>query len=581
VVWLSDAMRVNTTLTSSIANLPKRLLDPGKITVDMMQTLAEYVVKWYTPNALGCAVVLYERILAELDGAYSSPSDPDKKRAHVVRELAKVYVEMLGCNEYCEGILPDISPAQYAVIQQGLEEIEKCGTVSERLEFYQHLGALHVRYAAKDPRCSSQEGERMLRNVYETQARLFGLPDHRCVTTVDILSRYYVERGGRDVEAAQLIQDTLQAVGAATCQPEDESGEGGEENEDEEDAEDAKWRGVVEKWEALVARTDTRAASRDIDFAMILAKCNLQARLMQLLAPPGWVWQDSRLYLCDITEIRFRRVAITDALDNYPVRITQLGDGLLDIRLPIANHPFCTGGPLTSMSVSEVVRSVRESHFYIQLLLVNSERITPDSSNSSSSGDDDSDGDNLGPQVCCSSWETMGLSNSPDEAASHPKPSTLAKLGTDHALWVFPRDLGPPAAGTNTTLSYQLEELPDRPKEWLVRVTESSARESPPIYLYIGDDMSRPPTLTYVHRVRNSTWEWRGGSTDNMNGDEFACSVDEKKNKGSSESSSPDGRAPISVVCPYVTYDELRMTKGFGWGFKYANFVQLLRASAH
>lgn len=545
--WLTDALAIQQTLASSVAKMPPGPLCPGEITVNMLQTLAEYIAKWYAAYALNCAAILYERILAEIDGGASS-SSPDPSRAYVVRELAKAYVEVLGSKEY-DGSIPAISSAKHSVIQGGLREIEKCG-VFERLEFYQNLGALYVRYAAIDSRYSSREGERVLRNVYETQKQLFGLANYRCVRTVDILSRHYVKQGFRDVEAAQLIQDALQAVGFLPSRlgykrGKDQAHQGNEGDEDdEEDAEDVKKREAVEKWEVSVALEDTRATSDDIDFPLILSSGSLQARLMSLLAPSGWAWQDSRFYLCDMIGIRFRRVTITDVLENYPVRLTRLRNGLVDVQVPITKHLFSASDTMMSTGVSEVMRSVRESHFYQQLLRVGAaaDQLPAQPEITLGSFEDDGDVDSLESEASDSSCETSSSRSNVDETSCQGL--DLTAMNTDYVLWVFPRDLGPPASGRKGRLSYQLQKLPGRPDESMVLVTESTPQKSD-----IYSRRSRPPA-TYLHHVRHSSWKWLSSDTG------WACSVSENNGNG-------DGSG-ISAVCPYVAYDELRKMKGFG-----------------
>ncbi|KAI0856626.1 hypothetical protein F4860DRAFT_492195 [Xylaria cubensis] len=309
--WLSDTLEIRQTLAVSISKMPQWPLSLA--TVDALQTLAEYIMKWYAPEALSCAALLYQRILSQLDNEFSFSRD--KRRPYIVKELAKIYVEQLSTRA---GLTKAISSAQHAIIQEGRQEIEKC-SISEGMQFYQHLGALYVQRAGEDSQCSGREGEEMLHRIYEMQRQLFGRTDYRTVKTVDILSRYYVKQGGKDVEAAELIEDVLKAKNRLTPRYEDREDQkqgdysDGEEVDDEDDdveeAGDERKRRAIEECEESLVLRDTRATDHNYMFRnLLLPSATLQARLMSLLAPPMCVWQDSRLYLSDIAEIRFQRI---------------------------------------------------------------------------------------------------------------------------------------------------------------------------------------------------------------------------------------------------------------------------------
>ncbi|KAI0908203.1 hypothetical protein F4823DRAFT_640538 [Ustulina deusta] len=512
--WFSDALEIEFTLANSVSKIPQSLL--SSVTVDALQTLAEYIVNWYAPEALSCAALLYERILSQLDGEFSFSRN--KRRSHCVKELAKIYVELSTRGESAE----PISSAKHAIIREGRREIEKC-SISERMQFYQHLGALYVQNAGKDPQCSGREGEEILRRIHEVQKQLFGRADYRSVKTVDILSRYYVEQGGRDIEAAQLIEDALKATDRPTPRYGDSEDEAGEENKNRgywsdedsvvgldvgvEGAGDERKRRAIREWERSIVRKDTWVTSHDFVFQRILWHGTLQARLMTLLAPPNCVWQDSRLYLSDIAKIQFRRVAITDTLENYPIRVTRLKNGEVDVQAPIIAHPLSTNDKDMSMRVSEMINSVRESNFY----------------------------------------ELLRSGAGLDHFAVQ-RPETTLECQGDKSI---------PAKYVKKWSSYQFLKLPDR-LEWMVVVTESTKIGLSYRVRDLFGDLR--PAVKYRHHVKNYSWDW-------VLSDNLVGSTNEADGSG------------ISIVCPYVTYEELSRVKGFGWGFTYADFVQQLRSS--
>ncbi|KAI8943988.1 hypothetical protein F4801DRAFT_298152 [Xylaria longipes] len=535
----------------------------SSVTVDALQTLAEYIVKWYAPEALSCAALLYERLLSQLDGEFSFSCD--KRRPHFVKELAKIYVEL---STRGRSAAP-ISSAKHAIIREGRREIEKC-SISERMQFYQHLGALYVQNAGKDPQCSGREGEEILRRIHEVQKQLFGRADYRSVKTVDILSQYYVEQGGRDIEAAQLIEDALKAIDRPAPRYADSEDEEGEENKNRgygsdedsvaEGAGDERKRRAIEEWEESVALEDTWVTSHDYVFQNILRRDTLQARWMSLLAPPNRVWQDSRLYLSDIAKIRFQRVTITDRLENYPVRVTRLRNGEVDVQVPIIAHPLSTNDKDMSMRVSEVINSVRGSEFY-ELLRSGASL------------------DHFAvqrPETTLERQVNNDMNRMPNSGVRDETSDLQPNLATsdiDHVFWVFSRDLNAataqeqvredtkdnnsiPAEFVKNWSSYQFLKLPNR-LEWMVVVTESTKIGLP---YYEWDSFGRRQAVEYRHHVKNSSWDWV--LSDNLVG----------------SASEADGSG-ISIVCLYVTYAELCRVKGFGWGFTYADFVQQLRSS--
>ncbi|KAI1424876.1 hypothetical protein F5Y12DRAFT_749622 [Xylaria sp. FL1777] len=637
----SDTLVIIDKLENSVSKMPQWPLNLA--TVDVLQTFADYIMKWYTPESLSCATLLYETILSLLDGEISSY---DKRRAYIVKELAKIYVEKLS-NSWSSS--KAISSAQHAIIQEGRLEIEKC-SISQRMQFYQHLGALYVQRAGKDPLCSGREGEEMLQRIYKMQKQLFGLADYRSVKTVDILSRYYAGQGGRDIEAAQLIANVLKAdrpvpqyeenvreiryrrmqrtieeskkvrnlehlsryyadqgwdrdaeitqliedvLGANRLTPQYEDSdeedvkktqyermrraieeyenaraEQGDrsvgitqliadvlkagrptpryEESDEEDVEEAgdeRKRRAIEECESSLSLKDTRATDHKYVFRRLVMIDGLQGRLMSLLAPKNYVWEDSRLYLSDITKIRFQRVKITDTLENYPVRVTRLKNGEVDVQVPIIAHPLLANNEAMTARVSDVICSVRESNF---CELLRSGAIVDDLA--------------VRRRMPANYIKTSDLWGE----TSDIQPD-LTRPDIDHVFWVFPRDLNLVAArdqvhGENEKhnrffrerrerwLSYQFQKLPDRP-EWMVIVNES-------IEIRDWDEVQE----TYPYAGRVSSWDWT--SSDNL-----VCSISEGEG------------SRISVVCPYVAYEELCQVTGFRWGFTYADFVQQLRCS--
>ncbi|KAI3338805.1 hypothetical protein F4824DRAFT_458846 [Ustulina deusta] len=563
--WFSNALEIEFTLANFVSKIPQSPL--SSVTVDALQTLAEYIVKWYAPEALSCAALLYERILSQLDGEFSFSRN--KRRSHCVKELAKIYVELSTRGESAE----PISSAKHAIIREGRREIEKC-SISERMQFYQHLGALYVQNAGKDPQCSGREGEEILRRIHEVQKQLFGRADYRSVKTVDILSRYYVEQGGRDIEAAQLIEDALKATDRPTPRYGDSEDEAGEENKNRgywsdedsvvgldvgvEGAGDERKRRAIREWERSIVRKDTWVTSHDFVFQRILWHGTLQARLMTLLAPPNCVWQDSRLYLSDIAKIQFRRVAITDTLENYPIRVTRLKNGEVDVQAPIIAHPLSTNDKDMSMRVSEMINSVRESNFY-ELLR-------------SGAGLDHFAVQRPETTLECQVDHNLNvIPNSGVRDKTSDLQPNLATSDIDHVFWVFSRglnaattqeqvyggDKGIPAKYVKKWSSYQFLKLPDR-LEWMVVVTESTKIGLSYRVRDLFGDLR--PAVKYRHHVKNYSWDW-------VLSDNLVGSTNEADGSG------------ISIVCPYVTYEELSRVKGFGWGFTYADFVQQLRSS--
>lgn len=507
--WSSDALKIKHTLANSILKMPLWPLSLGA--VDALQTLADYIVKWYAPEALDCAALLYERILSHIDGEPSSFYD--NRRSHVVKELAKIYVEKLST----PGESTDtISSAKHAIIRQGRREIEKC-SIHERVRFSQHLGALYVHNTGKDPRCSSREGEEMLRHIHGMQVQLYGRADCRSIKTVGILSQYYVEQGGRDIEAAQLIENALKTIdqhplsygdseyekgdedenkGTWNCKEyekgekdrnmgywsykedkdkrywsseEDEKGEGarnrgywsdedsvtapgmddgeeGTESEDDvddgsedeekddmdddddvENAGDERKRREIEEREKSVVLKGTRVTSQDYEFQSILHSGTLQARLMSLLAPPMCVWQDSRLYLSDIAAIQFRRVAITDTLENYPVRVTRLRSGEVDVEVSIVAHARSMNEKIMRGRISEVIRSVQESNFYRLL-------------RSGAAAHHFAKRPETTPEPELRNNANRRTDSGVKDETGDLQPN-LATSDTDHVFWAFPRDL--------------------------------------------------------------------------------------------------------------------------------------------
>ncbi|KAI0974385.1 hypothetical protein F4678DRAFT_458351 [Xylaria arbuscula] len=555
--WLSDTLEMRWTLTDSVSKMPQWPLSSGAI--DAFQILADYIVKWYAPDALSCAALLYERILTQLDGEFSFSRDT--RRAHVVKELAKVYVEELSM-PYKSG--EDVSLTKHTIIGEGRRQIEKCD-IFEQIQFYQNLGALYVRKAGKDPQCDGIEGEKILQRIYNMQKQLFGHADYRCVRTVDILSQYYVEQGGRDIEAAQLIEDVF--MSGDQPPPEDGDSEAGDDDEVEdrdeikhvEVAGGERKRKAIEKWKESVILKDTRVTSLDYEFQDILRSQTLQARLMSLLAPPTCAWQDSRLYLSDINEIQFRRVTITDTLENYPVRVTRLSNGEVDVQVPIAAHLF-TNDKDMSTRVSEAIGFVRASHFY-ELLR------------------SDAAADHFAAQWrgTIPEWQannnTNWTTNSGVRNWTNDIQPDLATSDVDQVFWVFPRDLKTAEVGeqahedsiedgdisgnpTKKWLDYQFQKLPDQ-LEWMVVVTEWTEIKLPYWRVSPGGESHN---LTYQHYIRNTSWDW-------VLSDDLVWSINEA------------GDSRVSVVCPYVAYEEIRQIRGFGSGFTYSDFMQQLRSS--
>ncbi|KAI1350285.1 hypothetical protein F5Y01DRAFT_159062 [Xylaria sp. FL0043] len=531
--WTSDTLVISRTLKDSVFKMPSNIA-----TVEVLQTLADYIMKWYTPESLSCAARLYERILSQLGCEISFSYD--KRRPYIVKELAKIYVEWLSASS---SWAEDISSAQHAIIREGRLEIEKC-SISERMQFYQHLGALYVQRGGKDPQCSGREGEEILQRIYKIQKQLFGCADYRSVKTADILSRYYAEQGGKDAEAAQLIADVLKAdrptpryedrdreiaeklryerIQRMIKESEnarnleilssyyaerrggrdaeiveliedvhradrliaryDDSDEEGinktqyermwraikesenaraeqrdrdpriaqvvadvlkadrptpryedSDKEDVEEAGDERKRRAIEEGEHSLSPTDTRSTDHKYLFWGLIMSGGLQGRLMSLLAPENCVWEDSRLYLSDITKVRFQRVKITDTLENYPVRVTRAENGEVDVQAPIIAHPSWANDEAMIARVSEVICSVRESDFY-ELL-----RSGATADHFAVQRPMTTGGHQTNDTARC-----VKTSDFWDET-SDIQPD-LTKSDIEHVFWVFPRDLNSVAA---------------------------------------------------------------------------------------------------------------------------------------
>lgn len=160
---------------------------------------------------------------------------------------------------------------------------------------------------------------------------------------------------------------------------------------------------------------------------------------MSLLAPEKCVWEDSRLYLRDITNIRLQRVKITDTLENYPVRVTRLKNGEVDVQVPIIAHPHSANDEAMTERVSEVICSVRASNFY-QLLRSGTTADHLAMQHPMITGLRNYITSRLRTYIT-SLLRTSGLWDETSDIQLD-----LARSDIEHVFWVFPRDLNSAAA---------------------------------------------------------------------------------------------------------------------------------------
>ncbi|KAI1462161.1 hypothetical protein F4805DRAFT_475325 [Annulohypoxylon moriforme] len=263
------------------------------------------------------------------------------------------------------------------MVFHGLREIQKNGGFDELLQFYQGLGNSCILGWFEDEGFYPEDGEKLLRHVHDIQKEVFGSNDYRTVETVDTLSRYYRNRD-KHLEAAILIEDVLRndkTVTSGCCLIEELQKQSREciQNEEMHDdvvplhdhlvkgAGDDSKQEVIEEWERLTAVEDTRAETTESDFGRLYSKNNLQSRLMSSLAPRWHVWEDSRLYLDNIAEIRFQSRAISDRFENYPVRVV-LRNGEVSVHITTTDHSFSSTDE-EKMCLANIVSSVQNSAF--------------------------------------------------------------------------------------------------------------------------------------------------------------------------------------------------------------------------
>lgn len=101
------------------------------------------------------------------------------------------------------------------------------------------------------------------------------------------------------------------------------------------------------------------------------------------------------------------------------------------------------------------------------------------------------------------------------------------------------------------------------PEEWVVIVTCLAETErfkgfkQQEQLQYLG-----PATTGSVPRINNLAHTW-------LLRNDLEYTIQQKLNE----------RSPINLACPYICYTEVRKLRGFGWGFKYADFMQQLPLS--
>ncbi|KXH56613.1 hypothetical protein CNYM01_10716 [Colletotrichum nymphaeae SA-01] len=524
--WLQDAMYMSSTLRDAVRRIQRPL---SSTDIDALQTLGDYVVKWYSPDGLGAAATIYCRILIQID---SRPSYlQDERRPHVVKELAKAYVDPALSRERFEG--------QHSIILQGLSEIRK-GDHYDIVQFYHHLGAWYLHEDGKSMELKSRVnlGEEILRRTHEMQVQLFGAEDYRPVKTVDILSKYYIQEA-REVEAASLLESVLRPhkiSGNALIDAPVGSGDKRDnfgDDEDDDDGGEFERAGDERKRQALKECKDSLKGSGLTD--------NFDARLRSLLAPPSFVWKDSQIYLCDIDNIRWQKVVLTETLENYPLCMV-VRNCKVELRVPMATI-------LPNGEESAQVGAAATDHE----LAHNNAR------------------DLLGSHAS-SYLQKLRSRTEPQET----KPN-LTTPDIETRLWVFPRELmesewqtpqhrenlGQRAPDqTYVQPVYQYRKLPG-PEEWVVTVTYSAKPEWP---MFTGQQEqlpflgpARPGSVPRIDNLAH-TWLFRN---------DLEYTIQQKLDEDSS----------ISLVCPFICYKEVRKLRGFGWGFKYAEFMQQLRLS--
>ncbi|KAG7066436.1 hypothetical protein JMJ76_0000297 [Colletotrichum scovillei] len=537
--WFQDAEYMSSTLRDAIG----RIQSPFSSTaIDALRTLGDYVVKWYSPDGLGAAVTIYSRILTQID---SQPSYlQDERRPHIVKELAKLYIDPTLSRERCAG--------QHPIILQGLSEVRK-GDYNDVVQFYQNLGEWYLHEGGKSMELQSRVnlGEEILRRTHEIQAQLFGENDYRSVKTVDILSKHYT-RTGREVEAASLLETILRSQKASKkplnyasvgtgdkCENiNDDEDEGGGEFEG---AGDERKRRALEEWK------DSTNSFHDT--------------LRSLIAPPSFAWKDSQLYLCDIDNIHWQKVVLTETLENYPICMV-VKNCKVKIRVPIAT--ILENGE-ESAQVAALIKSVEESHF---CKLLKSGAADTDHQTGHNNASDL-------PDTCASRYQ-RSRRWIPRVVPRGIKPD-LTSPDVENRLWVFPRELvaskwqtpqhheglGQRAPDyTHVQPIYEYEKLPGL-EEWVVIVTYSGETEVFKGWRQQGQLQYLGPARTGgVPRIDNLAHTW-------LLRNDLEHTIQQKLNESSS----------ISLTCPYICYAEVRKLRGFGWGFKYADFMQQLRLS--
>lgn len=515
--WFNDILNMTAGPLPYVVSGTQWALTSG--TIDMFQTLADYIAKWYAPSGLKCAEVLYRRILVEFYGQSSTLED--KRRAHVVKELAKIYVEVPSDFEW--------SPATTSIVQQGLQEVKRRSGDDELMQFYQGLGALYVSKGPEDASFDARYGEEILQRLYEIQKPVFGNSNYRTIKTVDILSCYY-QREGREVQAASLIECTLRN-GDTTAESDccllqrlerqlGKQWEGGSGSTFVEGAGDERKREAIKKAMALKKVEDTTAATSDGCFSRIHERMSLQSRLMSLLAPPWRVWEDSRLYLNDIAKIRFQPAPIA-ALEDYPVRVV-LRNSEVSVHISPAARSLSSTSE-DNKRVSELGKWVQESRF-CQILKTADDGWKAIDENESS-------------KPRCSEWEPIFEDSNAEENDMKPD---MTAWDTDYVFWIFPRDL---AAIEKQSMrwKYSYRKLPDR-SEWMVIVGWSN----------------RLADRGYHRSSYCLPW---------FPGDDLAYSINEQED------------ANITLVCPYIPYYGVQNLRGLTGGLTYAEFMDQLHLS--
>lgn len=290
------------------------------------------------------------------------------------------------------------------------------------VQFYQNLGAWYLHEDGKSVELQSRVnlGEEILRRTHEIQTQLFGEDNYRSVKTADILSKHYI-RIGREVEAAFLLETILRSRKASKKPLTDASVGTGDkcENVDDDEEEGGEFEGAGDerKRQALKEWKDSLDWSKYTN--------SFHAKLRSLVAPPSFAWKDSQLYLCDIDNIHWQKVVLTETLENYPICMV-VRNCKVKLRVPIAT--ILENGE-ESAQVAALIKSVEESHF---CKLLKSGAAATDHELAHNNASD------LPGTYASSYLQRLGSRSRVVPQGTKPD---LTSPDVENRLWVFPREL--------------------------------------------------------------------------------------------------------------------------------------------